>query len=312
MRRLLLLVVLVLAACGPLQTILSRNIRALGSKPARVPNRLRTPLRPGEELAVLWIGHASMLIQIGDVVVLTDPVFSETVGQFSRRLVEPGLDPDDLPEVDVVAISHSHVDHLDYASLDLIAPRVRRLVTARGGLVYIPNFRFPTEEVAPWQTVEVAGLEITAVPVDHQGFRYGVDDAWMKGRGFTGWVFRRGGTSVYFGGDTAYRRELFVDARARLGPFDLAILPIGPIEPAAMARRNHLDPRQALDAFVDLGARHMVPMHFDTFPHGADAVGDAPRMLVEAARERTLDDRVHRLAIGEQRVFHSSTKELVR
>ena len=295
---------LTLSACGPLGTIFGRNIAALSREPRVVPNKVTEPVRRDARLAALWIGHASLLIQIDDKIILTDPVLTETVGQFSRRLVEPGIEIENLPAIDLVAISHNHIDHLSYASLDLIEPKVDRLVTARGGLVYMPNYRFPIGEVAPWKTVSIGAMKVTAVPVDHQGFRYGADYAWMDNVGFTGWVFEYRGLTVYFGGDTAYAGPLFRETAARFGDIDLAIIPIGPIEPAEMARANHLDGRQAIQAFIDLGARHMIPMHYDTFPHGADAIGDAPRMLRTAMRQRGLGpERVHVLAIGEQRVF---------
>jgi L-ascorbate metabolism protein UlaG (beta-lactamase superfamily) len=106
------------------------------------------------------------------------------------------------------------------------------------------------------------------------------------------------------GGDTAYDRADFVAARERFADIDLALLPIAPIEPREFMARTHLDPGEALRAFADLGARWMVPIHFDTFIQSFDEVGDAPRLLAEAMRERGLgDDRVLLLAHGEQRVL---------
>src|SRR5690606_37644394 len=85
----------------------------------------KTPVTKDARLAVLWIGHATALVQIDDKVILTDPVFTSTVGQVSKRVVEPGLDPKDLPPVDAVLVSHMHYDHLSLGSLEMIEPRVR-------------------------------------------------------------------------------------------------------------------------------------------------------------------------------------------
>ncbi len=282
-------------------TILERNVVAWWGSPRRVPGRITAPARPDARIAALWVGHATVVVQLDDKFILTDPVFTETVGGgWSRRLVEPGLAARDLPAIDVVAISHMHIDHLSFATLDQIAPKVRQLVLPTHGLVYLPDYPFATDEVARWQTVTQGELRITAVPVRHSGYRYGADAAWMRASA-TGWLFEYHGLTVYFGGDTAYDQAAFAATAARFPHIDLAILPIGPVEPRASARRNHLDGREALAAFADLGATHMLPIHYDTFAHGADALGDAERLLRRAMREAAIgDDRVHVLPIGGQ------------
>jgi N-acyl-phosphatidylethanolamine-hydrolysing phospholipase D len=294
---------LLVLGCEPYSTILDRNLRALVTTPSAVPRRT-TPVRRGDaRLAVTWIGHASTLVQLDDKLLLTDPVFTETVGQFSRRLVAPGLDVEDLPAVDVGVVSHLHVDHLSLGSLDLLEGKLGKLFVPRGGLVYIPNFRFPVREVRRWESETTRGLRVTSVPVDHADYRYGVDAAWMT-ESFTGWVIEHAGLTVYFAGDTAYDQSAFRRTAARFPHIDLAILPIGPVEPSELARKNHIDGREAVQAMRDLGARHMVPVHYDTFPHGTDPPGNAVRVLREAMREAGLtDERVHVLGIGEQAVI---------
>ena len=130
------------------------GVRAVGSffsSPREVATT-RHPVTKDARLAVLWIGHSSTLIQLDDKVVLTDPVFTSTVGQLSKRLVEPGLDPKDLPPVDAVLVSHMHFDHLSLGSLGMIEPKVRTLLLPSGGTAYLADsFSFPSYELATWQ-----------------------------------------------------------------------------------------------------------------------------------------------------------------
>jgi N-acyl-phosphatidylethanolamine-hydrolysing phospholipase D len=279
--------------------------RAAGSlfESPRPVKKLTNPIDKNARLAVLWIGHATALVQIDDKVILTDPVFASTVGQVSKRLVEPGLDPENLPPIDAVLISHVHFDHLSLGSLDTIERKVRMLLMPRGGVTYLTDFSFPVLELRPWQAWEKDGLRVTAAPVDHVGFRYATDDAWMS-ESFTGYVIEYHGLKVYFGGDTAYDQKLFVDAGLRFPSIDVALLPIGPIEPRDFMRRFHMDPAEALQAFFDLGAKRMVPIHYDTFVNSTDDVGDALKQLHAAEKKWDLQKReVVPIAIGERRVF---------
>lgn len=112
------------------------------------------------------------------------------------------------------------------------------------------------------------------------------------------------GQSVHFGGDTGYDPELFRETRRRFPRQDVAILPIAPIEPRDFMSKHHIDPEEAVATFLDLGARWMVPVHFDTFVNSQDAFGSAPTRLREVLARRRIDsERVRLLEIGEQRVF---------
>ncbi len=279
-----------------------RAAGSLFSSPRKV-EKLKEPIDKNARLSVLWVGHATALVQIDDKVILTDPVFTSSVGQLSKRLVEPGIDPANLPPIDAVMISHLHFDHLSLGSLEMIERKVRMLLMPRGGTTYLTDFGFPVLELRPWQGYEKDGLRITAVPVDHVGFRYGVDDAWMT-QSFTGYVVEYHGMKVYFGGDTGYDQKLFVDVGQRFPNIDLALLPIGPIEPRELMRRFHTDPGEAVQAFIDLGAKRMVPIHYDTFVNSTDEPGDALKQLTAAEKKWDLGKReIAVVAIGERRVF---------
>jgi len=188
--------------------------------------------------------------------------------------------------------------------LELLESKIRWLGMPRGGLVYLTDFGFPAGDVAWWDTKELpGGLRVTAVPVQHNGWRYGIDRSWMT-TGYTGWVIEYRGQTVYFGGDTAYAPERFRATRERFPHIDLALLPIAPIHPRDFMRKSHLDPKEALSAADDLGARVMVPIHFGTFVNSLDEEGEAERVLrEEMARRRLPRGRVEILRIGEQRVI---------
>ncbi len=256
----------------------------------------------GARLAVSFVGHATVLVQMGDKFVLTDPVLTPTVGQLSARLVSPGLEASKFPHISAVVISHLHFDHLSLGSLERIEDRIETLILPYPGLTYLTDFRFTALELSPWQTREQNGLKVTATPVRHSGWRYGFD-VWMR-PAHTGYVIEHDGMCVYFAGDTAYDREAFAATRRRFPKIHLALLPIAPIEPRSLMRPRHMDPAEAVQAFLDLGADAMLAIHFDTFVNGNDRVGDAPRRLREVVRARGLDDeRVIALQVGEQRVL---------
>src|SRR5690606_10549176 len=138
-----------------------------------------------------------------------------------------------------------------------------------GGAVYVPRSRPLPTELASWQSVELDGLRITAVPVGHVGWRYLGDWAWMT-TSYTGYVIEYAGHSVYFGGDTSFVPAAFRETRRRLGPFDLALLPIAPLRPRELMCQVHVDPAEALEAFELLGACYMLPIHYDTFAKSFD------------------------------------------
>jgi L-ascorbate metabolism protein UlaG (beta-lactamase superfamily) len=268
-----------------------------------VPNKITSPVRQGARLAALWVGHATVLLQMDDKIILTDPVFTSTVGQLSKRLVEPGLEAKNVPSVDAVLISHLHFDHLSLGSLEMLERKIRRVYLPEGGSVYVPDFRFPTTELRTWEARAEGGLAVTAVPVRHVGWRYGVDQTWMK-KSFTGYVIQYHGLTVYFAGDTGFEPKNFLAAAQRFPSIDLALLPIAPVNPRAVMEQTHEDPEEAVEAFLDLGARWMIPIHHDTFINSFDAPGEALDHLARAMKTRGLtSEQVAVLAIGEQRVF---------
>jgi L-ascorbate metabolism protein UlaG (beta-lactamase superfamily) len=297
---------LVLASCSgesAVLGILGRNLVQTWVPIRPAPHHPTGLVKHNAHLAVTWIGHATTLVQIDDKLVLTDPLLCATAGLVSKRLVAAAVKPRELPRLDAVVVSHMHFDHLSYDSLFALRDKVTSLLLPAGGSSYVPDYGFPQVELSPWQSWEQDGLRITAVPVKHVGWRWGLDALWNP-ESFTGYVFEYHGLKVYFGGDTAYVPENFRAVHERFPDLDLALLPIAPLEPRSFMSRTHQSADEAVQAFQLLGAKLMVPIHFDTFINSADQVGDAGQALAEAmAAHQITDAQVVKLEIGEQRVL---------
>jgi L-ascorbate metabolism protein UlaG (beta-lactamase superfamily) len=272
----------------------------------RVANDGRA-LRDNREAPTLtWIGHATLLIQVDGLNVLTDPQFSERASPVGfagpRRLNPPGLAFDALPPIDVVVISHDHYDHLD-------RPTVQRLASTHNPLFLVPlglKAWFASvgiERVAEldwWDSREVGPVRFTLIPVQHWCARTPFD---TNHRLWGGWSIAGRARRIFFGGDTGYY-EGFREIRTRLGPFDLALVSIAAYEPPEIMRMTHTTPEQALRVFTDVGARTFVAMHWGTFDLSDEPLDEPPRRLRVAARAMNLpDERVWVLAHGETRGF---------
>jgi L-ascorbate metabolism protein UlaG (beta-lactamase superfamily) len=276
------------------------NLALLFRTPDAPPAQVVEVAAHGARITATWIGHATVLLQLDDKFVLTDPIFTEYAGSVTRRLVAPALTVDRLPPLAAVLVSHRHVDHLSPASLKAIGGKAATVLVPPGAAGDIPAGPYKVRELARWESEEEDGLRITAVPVDHNGGRF--FDRKKHPLAFTGYVIEYRGLTVYFPGDTAFAPELFRETAERFPRIDLALLPIGPIEPHATTHRNHENPAEALEAARLLGAAEMMPIHYDTFVHSFDAPGDCLAALRKAMAEDGSypAERVHVLRIGER------------
>ena len=295
---------ILMAGCTTFGRISWRNTLIVLRPPDAVANRITKPERPDARLATLWIGHSTVLVQLEDKFILTDPVFTRYVGGISARLVEPGLAPEHLPPVDAVLVSHRHFDHLSAGSFPLIQEKISIVLTPPGAAADVPRGPYLVTELSTWQTWERDGLRITAVPVRHNGGRHMADEK-SHSQAFTGFVVEYRGLVVFFPGDTAYDEEIFRAIAAKFPTVDLALMPIGPIAPESEMLPHHLNPSQALAASRILGAKYMLPIHYGTFINSFDKAGE-----VEAAfgKAQTAHNgkfpETGLLRIGGQRVFH--------
>jgi L-ascorbate metabolism protein UlaG (beta-lactamase superfamily) len=254
---------------------------------------------------VTWIGHSTLLVQLDGVSLLTDPQWSERASPWSfagpSRVMPPGLRFEDLPPIDVVLISHDHYDHLD-------VPTVRRLWAAHRPRFVAPlGFRAwfaelgidAVDELDWWETRAVKGLTLVCVPAQHWSARAPWDE---NRRLWSGWAVLGRDRRLYFAGDTGYYAPLFQEIARRLGPFDLGAIPIGAYLPPALMRSSHLTPEEALQAFDDVRARRLVPIHWGTFDLAHEPLDEPPvRLEVEGQRRGLGPGRIWILRHGETR-----------
>jgi N-acyl-phosphatidylethanolamine-hydrolysing phospholipase D len=282
---------------------ITKSFESLPVSTDTVAEKIAHPIFQNIGLSVLWVGHATCLIQIGGKVFLTDPIFTETAGMISKRRIEPGILPSSLDKMDYILISHIHFDHLNYGSLSSL-PKSATVLLPPGGAEYTPEFGFSNyREMNPWTALEADGVRITAVPVQHFNGRYGFDGAWLNYNTFTGYVIEYQGKTVFFAGDTGYDPEKFKEIGRKFA-IDAALIPIAPVEPHEFMKRVHADPEEALQIFADVHARFMIPIHHRTFIQGLDSsLTSAQDQLKRLVIERHMEDRVFIFKIGEQRIL---------
>jgi len=262
-----------------------------------------------------WIGHASVLVQLGGLNLLTDPIFSERASPLGfvgpRRQQPPGLAPDQLPPIDLVLVSHNHYDHLDEASVRTLAgqPAGSPLFVVPLGLADWFQRRGLTRvvELDWWQSQRLGEVEVQLVPAQHWSARGLTDRLKTLWGGFA--VFAPD-CHLFYAGDTGYSRD-FVEMRERFaarqhaaagGGFDLALLPLGAYEPRWFMQTQHINVDEALKIHRDLGAKRSLGVHWGTFELSDEALDEPPRALARQRGAHGLDEQdFFVLAIGETR-----------
>jgi N-acyl-phosphatidylethanolamine-hydrolysing phospholipase D len=262
--------------------------------------------------AVTWIGHASALVQMGGLNLLTDPIFAQRASPFGflgpKRAPPPGLSLTELPHIDLALISHSHYDHLDQASVRALNDQAGGpplFVVPLGNRAWMQDLGIDNVvELDWWQGQAIGEVEVVLTPVQHWSARSLTDPMEALWGGYA--VFAPD-LHMYFSGDTGYSRD-FVDTRerfkerhnsARGGGFDLALIAIGGYEPRWFMKDQHVNPAEAVQIHLDLGARRSIGIHWGTFELTDESLDEPPRALAEARHRAGLaDDAFGVLAIG--------------
>lgn len=265
--------------------------------------------------ALTWIGHASMLVQAGGLNVLTDPVFSERVSPFSfvgpKRHQPPALTPASLPPIDLVLISHNHYDHLDTASVSALNAQAGGpplFVVPLGLKAWMAGIGITNVvELDWWQSHRIGSTEVVLTPAQHWSGRSLTDRMTTLWGGYA--VFAPD-LHLFFSGDTGYSKD-FADIRARFadrqrpdqgGGFDVALIAVGAYEPRWFMASQHVNPAEAVQIHLDLGAKQSVGIHWGTFPLTDEALDEPPRALAQARRDKGVtDDGFIVMAVGETR-----------
>ena len=256
---------------------------------------------------VTWIGHATLLVQIEHVSFLTDPTWSNGASPVPvvgpRRFVKPGLAFEDLPPIDFVLISHNHYDHLDLPTLRALAERSADtvfFVPLGNGELLRKRGIINVKELDWGQTAIYKSATIHCLPSQHWSKRSLTDDRKAL---WSSWAVTGAERRFYFAGDTGYFLG-FEDIGRKLGPFDLAAVPIGAYEPRAMMRESHMNPEEAVRAALDLRSERAVAMHFGTFDLSDEPLDEPPQRFRDAAAGTELGDAgAWVLNIGETREF---------
>ena len=254
--------------------------------------------------SVTWIGHATLLVRMDGVAFLTDPIFSERASPVSfagpERLVPPGIPLDQLPQLDFVTLSHDHYDHSDLPSIAALAARGVPFFVPLGLGELVRSAGGRATELDWWQSARVGPVQVHCVPAQHFSGR-AVSDG--NQRLWAGWVVVGPTRRFYHAGDTGYF-DGFHTIGERLGPIDLAALPIGAYDPPAIMRFVHMNPEEAIQAAIDLGAGTAVAMHYGTFDLTEEPLDEPPRRFPAAAARRALEPvAAWTLKVGETRAW---------
>lgn len=259
------------------------------------------------EAVVTFVNHATLLIQLNGLNLLTDPVWSKRVSPLSwvgpKRVRPPGLAIEALPKIDLILISHNHYDHMDLNTLDRLWEQHEPLV-----LVPIGDRQRLLDrgiknviEMDWWQTVDIkAGYKVTMTPTQHFSSR-GLFD---RNKSLWGsFMVHNGSSNLYFGGDSGYS-PYYKEISERLGVTDLAFIPIGAYEPRWFMKPVHMNPEEAVDAHLDLKSRQSIGIHFGTFQLTEEAIDQPIKDLRQTLEKKKLfKNEFEVLAEGETRTF---------
>jgi L-ascorbate metabolism protein UlaG (beta-lactamase superfamily) len=252
---------------------------------------LRDPQAPD---SITWVGHATFILHLQGLAIITDPMFSYRAFLIPRR-VPPALGPEAVPKEAVVLISHNHYDHLDADSVAALGDRALFICPLGLGDLLKEMGAQRVKEVDWWQRVEVQGAVITALPVQHWSRRLGQSanqSLWC------GYMIERGGRRIFYGADSGYFIG-FKEIGRRFPGMDAALLGVGAYEPRWFMHYTHMDIAETLRAFVDLGARRLIPTQWGVFDLGDEPVAwPAEDLRRQAQKQPELAGRVEIMPVG--------------
>ena len=250
-------------------------------------------LTPGSSDYLVWIGHATYLINKDNLTILTDPVFSKRASpvRFAgpKRLIPPAIPIDKLPPIDVITVSHNHYDHLDIRSLKKIyeanpeavflVPKGDRRRLKRRGIENVKEFLW-------WEEIDIKGSKFTFTPVQHWSAR-GIADRNKSLWG--GWFMNLKTETIYHAGDTGYSKD-FIETKNRLGSPSLSLIPVGAYAPRWFMKTNHVNPPEAIQIAIDLESEKNFGMHWGTFQLTDEEILEPPTLLKDSLRDQGLPE----------------------
>jgi L-ascorbate metabolism protein UlaG (beta-lactamase superfamily) len=241
-----------------------------------------------------WIGHSTFFIQMNGLNILTDPVWAKRMG-FQKRLTEPGIPLVEMPEIDVVVISHGHYDHLDFPTLKKLNGNPHYFVPVGLKSLFLKKGFQKVTEMNWWENFEHRGILIHFVPAQHWTRRTLND---MNTSHWGGFIFQNKEETFYFVGDTGYFPG-FKEIGERF-QIDVVFMPIGAYEPEWFMAVSHISPEDSVKAFLELKAQVFVPMHYGAFRLADDTGPEAlERLLSEWEKRKLPVEQLKVLSIGE-------------
>lgn len=239
---------------------------------ARILVNSRSPL-------ITWIGHSTFLIQVGGFNILTDPIFFN-VAIFAPRVLKAGISIDKLPKIDFVIISHNHRDHMDIRSLKqlciknnptILVPHGNKKLLERKKIVNVLEKNW-------WEEQTINDIKFTFLPASHWTSR-GILD--INTTLWGSWMIESQDFKIYFAGDTAYG-DHFIKIGKVFPAIDIALMPIGPVQPRRLIDEAHTCPTEAVKGFLDLNAKHFIPMHWGTFKSAYESFSAPAEVLLQS------------------------------
>ncbi|MBY3623121.1 MBL fold metallo-hydrolase [Acinetobacter sp. CUI P1] len=263
------------------------------------------------ESTITWIGHSTFFLQYEGMNIITDPIWARRLG-FEKRLGQPGIPLSEVPPIDLILISHSHYDHLHIASIRKLYRAGTTLVVPVGlkRKMLRKGFR-NCVEMEWWQEIKLGKIKLSFVPTQHWTRRTPWDTNTSH---WGGYVLepadsgnQKSSPNLYFAGDSGYFpgfKEI-----GRRYKIDIALMPIGAYEPEWFMTSQHVNPEEAIQAFLDVGAKTMIPMHYGTFRLADDTAREAlDRMESARVKHAISEERIRTLGYGETLVVQKENR----
>lgn len=246
-------------------------------------------------ISVSYINHSTVLIQAGNLNILTDPIYAERASPFRfagpKRVHQPGIKLEDLPPIDIILISHNHYDHLDTETLTQLVSQQSdppRILTGLGNSALLDKIGLDNHRELNWNGSELfKGTKITFTESRHRSGRGLTDQMETLWGSF---VIETPAGNIYFAGDTGYANH-FKAAKEKFGEFALSIIPIGAYEPRWFMKDVHLNPSEAVQAHVDLNSKVSLAIHFGTFQLTLESIEQPIKDLAIALKEHRLSEQ---------------------
>jgi len=275
---LIVLFILTQSGCGWVRIAMRSVGRSITDSPEIAWNKIQNPVKDSVRLSALWGGQSTVLVQMYDKVILFDPLFNDYILGVLPRLRETALEYDSIKKLDLIAVSHAHMDHLSFSSLDKLSkmhPQTA-LIFPEGAEEFLPDFNLDmirADTIGAFsghytaKPVYINGLKVIPVFALHDGGRYGFDTYLWNVQGYCGYIVQYKDLTVYFAGDTGYDDKAFKEIGKQF-KIDLALIPIGPCRNCeGKGMWFHTSSYEAVKLFLDIKAKYMIPIHYGTLQY---------------------------------------------